>query len=1844
MTHTPNPTPPPTPEATRSRRSARFATYRRRSVWAIFIIAGVLLLLRVALIFIFPMVLEHVLAYYGLTASYNDIKLDVLGGDAEIWGLKIRPINGGPNVMDVQYCHGNISTPNLFRGRLYVRRAVADGADLFFRRSANGNCPLLDALLSHSHSTTPQKNAKSSISLAAPLRVEAFRLEHLQLHVIDHSVKPAVHVGITVNVRVSHLGRRHGATAFRLDLWSSTMVDVLHIEGSLTTGPSALLAKARILMRGLHLQPTAGYLSKMGVRPGPEGLSLTANSTLALHVIKNKTTASEALTALFTLQHFILSSGSRPALGIDSLTAKGRLAGHLVDIQTLSLKGVTLNAGRDKAGLFHFAGLDILQHPAAPAAPRAPVSTRHQPALRTPIQLPGVHKVYIRNAGSYVYSMDRLQLDNVKAVFRDADVMPHARLELTLDTFDAVSSGGLPGTSGQKLAISGTGAAPGIAGTLTISGNMQPFAKIRTLMLHLAASKITAAALNPYLLAAGLKSELKSASVNVNFAGTMTRLADGAIAASAHLNDLTYRDGKAPLCDFKHIDADKVSVNPTTGRLEIGSLNIVGPRCDLVREASGHFTVLGMQLLDKNSLERSVPASSTRIIKQTRTITAVIPPTTSFKHTPATYIPPRFQIDHFSWSGIRVGFDDRQTKPVTHFAISHAGLVLNNFILDLSGKSAAPKAGTIRAWLQAPGVIRRTDVHGTLNPGNNTMQTSLHFLSTGIDLRLLTPYMKPLGIKPVLNHGTFSGTLAAHLALHGGTLSGGLQLANMQLRQGTASLAALKSFKLSHIAANRGELAVQNVLIHTPYLHITRLANGNLMLCGMELLKKAVAKRKTAAIPAPASVNPLRAAVNKISLSHAILQWTDLATPRPVHMRLHANATVTNAFFGHRHPPAGTVQVVVSARGLTDKMAIHGSFSVPLNALEANIHLQAAGLHGNVINAYLPRGIAFLPKGEHFMTSFNIQLSHLPDGSAVGNMGISNFDITRPGSGFKHQYLLRLPRAAVNFGRFNLQRRVVAINSIDADLKSIHMGRRRGVWSICGIHIGQYLHAKTPSTQRAHTKPVTRGTFSFLPTQLPLVTLTHLHLHAANILLTGVLPGQRAITLTGMDLQNTAPVRCLGTAPARQPPIALQLTGTVNKLAGHVNIALYLKPFANHPRGKVHILVQGIRGAGIARVLPAVATYFDAGTLTQGEFVADASAAVQMNRRSPIDLNFGREFTATVKVSHAAFRARPQGPVLAGVAEMDFNNVDVQPSHPDVTIALLNIRTPSFRIIRDAAGFHILGMLLKSAPNTPKGAAGKKVRPAAPSKAKIKVTVKAVKVETPTKIQPRAARAITLRHATNLEKVVKHSIKKIAAVQPPATQAMMKNPHFPAILVKRLIISGVHGQYVDRTTIPHIVIPLTGLEAQVRNLGTVPLMRHIPIRFNVIAYAGAVGTLPQIPAATTLPATVAGRSSPGTTIGQSAVHQPTVPKQSLFSQLAVNGDVYLYPHLRGWSTLSINGLYLADLEPMAKEYGITLTGGTFDSSSDIRFHANNHIDLHTKLIFSNLNISEPAHGILAKLLNLPAPLNVAIAAIEAPDGSITIPLSVPMNSHGFSRSAISGQVFTDMAQVVAVGIASSPLKLANGLAGLFGSAKVKLVKKPPINLAFAPGSTTLTLQDWRSLQALGRQLRRHSSLQVIVRQHISTADVAVAALRANPTPSQCLQMIVALQARRNRLLAQRHKELGTLRGDMAIRLSRTAINAGTARLASLDSNIAHAQRSLNYLANMLAPGADRDAARRTRGTMMTIARQRLSEIKKALFTLGFSHPSQRVHIVFPQYIVVKSPQGGNAELTEVRAK
>lgn len=1773
MTETPSsPNPPPGPS--RGVRTSRWPVMRRRAVWTIFSIAGVLLVLRIALIFIFPAVLEHVLAFYKLTARYQEIKLDVFGGDAEIWGLKIRPIQGGPNVMDIAYCHGNISIINLFRGRLYVRRAVADGADLFVRRQANGDCPLLDALFSSSRRQVlaqPQvSRSATTISLAAPLHMTAFRLEHLRLHLIDRSVKPVVSLAITMDVRVSHLGRRHGATRFNLTLWSSSVVDVLHIHGSLTTGRRKLLAQCHILMRGLRLQPVRGYLAALDFKPSKAGISFQATSTLALSVIKTKA-STPAIAAVFALQHLQLNSGGRPAFGIERLLAHGQLGPHLADIRSLAISGLTIHAGRGKNGLFHFAGLELLRRIVAAGSKLVrPAATVRQPG-RDAATPSGSHPQASQANGRYQYAVDQLTIHNLKLVFDDAHTIPSAHLLMTFKSLKAVSTGGLPGTAGQRLTIAGDGALPGIAAAVNISGEMLPFARTRQLKLHLAATGITASALAPYLSAVGLKSELRSASFNADFSAASTTSPDGTTAATLHLDHLLYRDGRTTLCDFKHVDVDQVRVNPSTGRLEIGSCNIVGPAFDFSRQTSGAYTVLGMQILQPRPGVAALP--TTPAPPAGTTVLRSQPGGGGMSHAP------RVQIDHFHWSGIRIGFDDQHAHPATRIDINHAGLILHHFILDLAAKSAIHRTGAFKAWLAAPGLIHLGAV-GTLGPGQKSLTTSMRVTGTGINLRPLTPYLGPLGILPLLTNGSFTGQVGAGVALRGGKLVGSVRLSELKLRQASHSLAGVNALEISGIAAARHDLAVQRVLIVKPFLQVTRLAGGNLSVCGLELLPPPAGAASTAIAHAhvpPMATTPMRVAVSNIAVSGAILRWIDLDASHPVDVRLHMAAAISNAIVGHQHPPMGKLQANMSAKGVADAIRIGGSFALPVHALRANLQLQATGLHGQIINAYLPSGTAFVPHGQSIAAALNLRLQRGAGGSISGVAGIQNLKISAAAGAAQPHDLLVAPNLTIDFNRINLPRHVVAIHAIQAHIKSLHVARGQHFWSICGWHIGNKVNPKPPGHLVATASP---HIFSILPAQLPLITLSQLQWRIDNLALAGLLPDRRPLHLTSIDLHNTTPIRCLGPAPAQAPAVALLLTGSAPGIARHMALVFHLRPFANHPRATAHVAITDIRGAGLMEMAPALRRRFALQGLKTGAFTADASLALQLDRRSPLDFNFAEPFSASAALSNIAFRDKPNGPIAVGVGQIAADKIIVQPARSSVAVAVLNIRKPRLRLTHDAAGWTVAGLRLR-------------------------------------------------RHMAPPLQTLTH---RVAA--PPALQRTQIHPL--SVLIKRTVISGIDARYIDHTCTPPVEIPLTGLEAQIFNLGTTPFTRHIPVRFNVIAYAGAVkqATLP-IKALTTAP-----KSPPR----QPAAPPPTTKAEPLFAQFSSNGQLYLYPRIRGWARAALNGLYLAELAPLAKKYGVTITAGTFDDSGDLRIHNSEHMNVHTKLVFSNLDLSEPPHGTLARLLHLPTPLNVALAALEAPDGSITLPLSVPISTGRISQSAVTGQILADLVQVVAVGIASSPLKLAGGLASLFGSGKLRVVKEPPIKLHFTPSSATLTSRDWLAIDALARRLRHHDSLQVVVRQQISTADIAVAARRANPTKSECLQLIGALETRTARLLAKRQEEVGRLRGELAIRLSDTAIGAAIAHLTRVDAKLARARMAIHYLADMLAPGADRNVARRTRGVMMIVARRRLSEIKTALLAGGFAHPHRRVHIVFPQYLPAKSDQGGPAVITLVRAK
>ena len=1808
--------------------------WRRRLAWSLAIVVGVLLLIRVSLIFILPAVIEHVAGFYGLTTRYEQIKLDVLGGDVGIWGLELLPKAGGKPVITAEYCHGNISVGELLLGRLYIRRVEADGARVELSRNAAGHGPLLDAIMKGVNANSSTQAASSQpTSLSSPLRVQAFRLEHMRLHIHDQSITPTVNATLTLSVRVSDLGLRGQPTRFSLDFWSSELLDMLRLDGSFHADGSSLAAKADIFMRGLHLQPLAGYLRPLGVVPHGSGLSLQAQSRLDMHIRDGGPKVNPGFTAHFVLQNLRLTSGDISAFRLNQFAADAVLTTGLADITHVRLVGLKMRARRLGGGAFQFAGLNFL--PAHSHKPAAALPVKPKPELiaaKTPVKAAAGTL-----NGGYKWAVDTLAMRDCKLAFDDATVTPAAHIAIQLNTLSALSRGGLPGQPGEELVLSGNAMAPGLAHTINISGSMLPFAPKKTLDVHVAADGITATALKPYLSRAGLQSELTDAALNLELKASLAIDADGSMTTSLQLDHLNYTNGPQTLLALSNVDVTSMHANARTGRFEVGSIKIVGPSLAVNREKSGLFSVLGMRLV-----KPVIPLAANAAVVPAQGKPANMHAVAS---SAADVVLPRLQVDNFSWTGVHVQFNDQKVSPVTHFSISDAGLIVHQFVLDMANPGAKPITGTIQAWLNAPGLTSGCKLKGVLTRSRGKLAAAVRVSGSQINLQPLKPYLLPLGIMPRLQAGSFHANLQAAVADARGTISASLHADNVQLLDGTTRLAGLTDFNAADIVSSSNGFAVGDVTINQPWLRLKRRRSGALECCGIALVPAAAAAATGASAPkippAQTAGNNFVTNVAHLALHNATLHWIDHDVRKPVDISVAADVSLQHFVLGRPTAPLASLAASVAIPQVARQISLSGQVSPGSQDTILNLHLQGSGLLGGPLAIYLPPGFHSDLHDGKVQGDIHLRIRPAAAGGRQITASLSNGALYTSAAAAKPA--IAIPLAAVHVTRLDLPAHVVALGDVDVHLSRLVVARGlNGSLAVAGLQI-----TKPAATAVANKAPSPAAKpFSMLPTVYPLISVQSVRLGADDIKLIDNSSGPNARTwrLHSVLLTNPTPIVCLGPNAARLGDINLNLTGAVLDVAKKIEISAQVQPFASLPRAAAQINVAGIQGNGLARLLPGLSKIMHVGKLTDGTFGVHAAAQLQMDRRTPIEFNFQRPFVAAITLKNMAFRAKPDGPVDAGLTEVRADKIFVDLQRRSIHIPLVNILAPAGRLTLGKHGLHVLGMVLPFKAPAPAAAM------AAP--------------------KPVGGLHATAHTAAAAEPAVAGSTQQKSS----ATAAAA----LPDIIIARTVVSGLHFDFVDTTCQPPLTIPLRGLELQIMGLGTEPMFKPLPVRFNMLAYAGKVpmpsaqvaavsqppkdvasqGRVhPGLPAAavkgqaspTSMPAAKPHTPAPATTAAPATAQAaalsaaPAVKSRTLFSQLAVNGQIWLYPSLHGWVKESLNGVELRAFYALAKQYGVTLAGGVFDGTTDIRFEKSSDIQTHNKLVFTDLKLAEPSKGLLAQIFHLPAPLNVVLAAIEAPDGSITLPISVPIHNGQIAMGDVEGSAIGAVAQAIAVGFASSPFKLAGGVAGLFGMGKAKPVNAPPVMLSFAPGSANLSSADYQLLAKLAKHLDAHDSQQVVVRQQLSLGDLDVMAVRANPTPLECRQLISSLRRRQTVMLQNRARLIGEISGQLAIRLSESSIAEATGQLQSLDKRLADNQNAIRYLADMLEPGAARQASRRTRGAAIKLAQARLAAIKAFLLSAGFSKAAARVHIIFPQYKPTSSQTGGQAILTLVRA-
>jgi hypothetical protein len=304
-------------------------------------------------------------------------------------------------------------------------------------------------------------------------------------------------------------------------------------------------------------------------------------------------------------------------------------------------------------------------------------------------------------------------------------------------------------------------------------------------------------------------------------------------------------------------------------------------------------------------------------------------------------------------------------------------------------------------------------------------------------------------------------------------------------------------------------------------------------------------------------------------------------------------------------------------------------------------------------------------------------------------------------------------------------------------------------------------------------------------------------------------------------------------------------------------------------------------------------------------------------------------------------------------------------------------------------------------------------------------------------------------------------------------------------------------------------------------------------------------------------------------------------------------------------------------------------------------------------VLTDLQVSEPPDGPIFRYLHLPAPLNVGLAAVRDPEGSITIPLDVPIKKGKLAPADVNNAVVGAVGAIVGTAIASAPVKAASAavdtvtdVVGAFTPLGF-LFKKPPAEqpfaITFAAGDTTLSGQALTGIEASVDKLRKDEKLELTIRHELSAGDVERAAVLANPSTEDARRLAVQLRARRGELLQLRAELIG--RGKVALASAGPGRGDSTIdQLRAVQRELAGVEDGLDQMYELLRPGADRLALRRTRQVALQIAQARLDAVEAAVLVSGIPGLEKRLHASRPQFTPSDAAGGGQATLLIIKKK
>jgi len=319
---------------------------------------------------------------------------------------------------------------------------------------------------------------------------------------------------------------------------------------------------------------------------------------------------------------------------------------------------------------------------------------------------------------------------------------------------------------------------------------------------------------------------------------------------------------------------------------------------------------------------------------------------------------------------------------------------------------------------------------------------------------------------------------------------------------------------------------------------------------------------------------------------------------------------------------------------------------------------------------------------------------------------------------------------------------------------------------------------------------------------------------------------------------------------------------------------------------------------------------------------------------------------------------------------------------------------------------------------------------------------------------------------------------------------------------------------------------------------------------------------------------------------------------------------------------------------------MTLDGGVFDSGIDVRFRQDGAMDVNSRFTFTDLSVSEPADGPIVRYLKLPAPLSTVLFVLRDEAGAIVIPLGIQLPPEGIGLGQVAGTAVKTLGALIGRAIARSGFRAATGVTNVVGGLlpfgggeAVPGAGEKPAAIGFEPGETAPSREQLLYLGALIDRMSENEEVIVTIEHKIGGGDIPIAAERANPPRDEALHIAAKLREKRADLERARAVAASEARASLVAGLAG-ASDAARERLRAIDREMSMTERALDRIGDLLRPGAERQAARRTRAACVEIGRGRLEAVRDVLLRSGIPRIEERIDVRRSRFTEPAGVEGG----------